>query len=508
MAKTPHGMSKHDLFLKECLEDRALNNRDAAWVLPQIFGYLRAQGPNDITGNLSKKHIVSAFEALVDDMLVTQIDDGKADAGMTFFGQLVDHDVTLDAQSAIGTKIDPRSIRNIRTPSLDLDCVYGDGPEASPHLYSQHAETEGFMLMGREGSPNDLPRNSHGRALIGDPRNDENVIVSQIQGAFITLHNILMSLNKKGKEEAEHISGCAQMNVRSDVWTKVIPKELMGFEQVRRFIRLHYQWLVLNEFLPAFVDPRIIESVLNKDPFRPDAPIMPAEFTVACYRFGHATVQPEYRLKKGDEPVDLFKMSGFSPRSPEWDLEMAQFFDVAGTRAQKALPVGTNMAKTLFALPDNISHDELNWDEHIISAKQAKKLGLRNILRDRTSLRVASGQQLARLWGIPELAAPKILKDRHISKTPLWFYALQEAEEIGKGRLTGVGGTVVAGVIIRLLKLDPESVLNTPGFEPWEGFGTKCTMGNVMQFVENHRDHVLHRETLYCGPSQKDWDNR
>ncbi|MBN9669659.1 peroxidase family protein [Roseibium aggregatum] len=508
MAKLAHGLSRYDRLVKECLEDNALNTHAEGKVLPQIFGYLRAEGANEITGNLTKKHIVDSFEALVDSMRVEDVESGKADAGMTFLGQFIDHDITLDAQSTIGTKIDPRNIRNVRTPSLDLDCVYGDGPEASPHLYSQHEETEGFMLMGREGSPYDLPRNSHGRALIGDPRNDENIIVSQVQGAFIMLHNILMSLYAKGKDEEKHISGCAQMGIRSDVWTKVIPPNLMGFEQVRRFVRLHYQWIVLNEFLPAFVDPEVIEKVLAEDPFRKHAPIMPAEFSVACYRFGHATVQPSYRLRKGEDPIALFDMLGFSPRGPQWDLEMAQMFDVAGTRAQKALPVGTKMAASLFELPENIVGGGEDWDGFPITVSQARKLGLRNILRDRTSLRIASGQQLARLWRIPELAAPKVLRDRHITKTPLWFYSLQEAEERGKGRLTGVGGTVVAGVLTRLLKLDPESVLNTPGFEPWAGFGPKCSFGNIMQFVEEHRDHVKDRDSLFCGPSQEEWEAR
>ncbi len=362
------------------------------------------------------------------------------------------------------------------------------------------------MLMGREGSPNDLPRNSHGRALIGDPRNDENIIVSQVQGAFIQLHNILMTLAAKGTEEGHHIADCAQMGVRSDVWSKVIPPNLMGFQQVRRFIRLHYQWIVLNEFLPAFVDQKVIHAVLKKDPFRPHAPIMPAEFTVACYRFGHATVQPTYKLHKGGSDVKLFDMVGFSPRSPDWDIEMDQFFGTSETQSQKALPVGTKMAATLFELPENIVGGGEDWDGFPITLQQARKLGLRNILRDRTALRVASGQQLARLWDIPELRAPRALKNRHITKTPLWFYALQEAEEVGNGHLTGVGGTVVAGVLIRLLKLDPESVLNTPGFKPWAGFGAQCSMGSIMKFVEEHRDLVKDKEQLYCGPSQEEWD--
>ena len=488
-----HGLSRYDLLQRECVEGHALANPE---VLPQVFGYLHRANP--ITGNLSRQTIVDGFDALVETMRTDKIGNGKADAGMTFFGQFVDHDITLDASSAIGTKIDPRSIRNIRTPALDLDCVYGDGPEATPFFYSQ--KHHGFMLMGRSKNPLDLPRNSEGRALIGDPRNDENIIVSQVQGAFITLHNILMTLVEEGGAIHSDIRSCSEMSVRSDVWHDVVPPKLMGFEQVRRFIRLHYQWIVLNEFLPAFVDEEAIEAVINHDPFGSHAPIMPVEFSVAAYRFGHATVQPAYRLKKGHDPVDLFDMVGFSPRDPASDLEMAQFFGAKGTRVQKALPVGTKMARTLFELPDNIVGGPLHWGDLAIPIERAKKLGLRNILRDRTALHVSSGQQMARLLRLPELKTPKALRKHHIDKTPLWFYCLQEAEENGNGRLTGVGGRIVASVLIRLLKLDPESVLNTPGFEPWSEFGgAKCSLGTIMQYVEKHRDDVAHRKDLFCG---------
>jgi hypothetical protein len=489
MASIPHGMSRYDKLLRECLNHRALND---AHVLPQVFGYLLDENP--ITGNLSRQTIVDGFDAMVESMRTSTVADGPAEAGMTFFGQFIDHDITLDATSAIGTKIDPRSIRNVRTPNLDLDCVYGDGPEASPHLYSNRHE--GFMLFGREDSHNDLQRNRDGRAIIGDPRNDENIIVSQVQGAFICLHNILMTHAEAGASSHADVKACAEMGVRRDVWCEIVPPKLHDFESVRRFIRLHYQWLILNEFLPAFVDEKSIHAALHHDPFHDRGPIMPAEFSVAAYRFGHATVQPSYVLRHGEDPVDLFQMLGFSHRGPESDLHMAQVF---GSNAQRALPVGLKMADTLFSLPDNVVRGPLMWGDLAIPEERAKKLGLRNILRDRTALHLPSGQQVARTLGIPELAAPKPLRDHHIDKTPLWVYCLQEAEEQGGGKLTGVGGAIVASVFVRLLKLDPESVLNTPGFAPWSGFGPTCSMASVMGYVEAHRNEIAHRADLRNG---------
>ena len=494
MTNLYHGLGRLDLLLKECLDQHALNDHD---VLPQTFGYLFDRNP--ITGNLPKETIVDGFNALVDEMKTSEPKNGPADAGQTFFGQFIDHDVTLDATSSIGTRIDPRSIRNVRTPNLDLDCVYGDGPDASPHLYSE--KHEGFMLFGREENENDLARNCKGRALIGDPRNDENIVISQIQGAFIQLHNILMTRAENNDDDGHDISQCAGMGVRKVVWDELVPEKLKTFEEVRRFIRLHYQWLVLNDFLPSFVEEAVIDEVRDHDPFHDTGPIMPAEFAVAAYRFGHATVQPSYKLKKKDkDPVDMLDiLKGFRPRTADADLEMRMFFDVAGTLAQRALPVGTKMAAALFELPDKIVKGPIDWNGFKISEKRAKKLGLRNILRDRTSIQVVSGQQAARRMRLHPLDPPKALTDHHITKTPLWFYCLQEAQEKGKGRLTGVGGRIVASVIIRLLKLDPESVWHMPDFKPWSGFGEACTMGEVMKFVEDNRDKIAHREDLLCG---------
>jgi Animal haem peroxidase. len=71
------------------------------------------------------------------------------------------------------------------------------------------------------------------RAIIGDPRNDENVIVSQLQGLFHRFHNKVA-------------------NAHPD-WP---------FPVVQREVRFHYQWVVLNDFLPTIVDHHVLTRVL------------------------------------------------------------------------------------------------------------------------------------------------------------------------------------------------------------------------------------------------------
>ena len=56
-------------------------------------------------------------------------------AGMTFLGQFLDHDITLDLKSPLSENSFPRRTTNFRTAAFNLDSLYGDGPQGSPELY-------------------------------------------------------------------------------------------------------------------------------------------------------------------------------------------------------------------------------------------------------------------------------------------------------------------------------------------------------------------------------------
>lgn len=489
MTQIHHGLGRIDRFTKACLEGEATNNAQAKALLPQFFG--RLAPANALQWSQPNEVLVSIFDALVAGMLRADILEGPADAGMTFFGQFVDHDVTFDVSSSIGRVADPRRIRNVRTPNLDLDCVYGDGPEASPHLYTTVDGHEGFMIFGRAASPLDLPRNCKGTALIGDPRNDENIFISQIQGLFICLHNVLLNEVITGTPLGQTVKDRAMQGTSNDVWTAQVLPPMSDFEIVRRFIRLHYQWIVMTDFLPQMVNPAIVDACRDSDPFGPGAALMPVEFSGAVYRFGHATAQDAYRLQPGGPMRRLFDKPGFEPRDPADDMAMSEFF---GPGAQKARPVGTTVAESLFELPF-VNHGITMPDGTQVSVAQAKKLPLRNILRDRFALHIANGQRLAGLLGHAPVPVPQVLADEGITKTPLWFYALQEADAAG-GKLDKVGGTVVASVLWRLLRCDESSYVHIHNFQPLPDF---ATLANMASFVETHRDALPQRNALLCG---------
>ena len=419
---------------------------------------------------------------------------------MTFFGQFVDHDITLDATSALGTRIDPATIPNVRTPSLDLDCVYGAGPEASPHLNGA-GEAEQFLVHGRKDNPRDLARTCAGKALIGDPRNDENILVAQVQSIFIELHNLLMSKRVEGGDEADDIKACAHGGIDTNVWQDHVSPRLTSFEEVRRFIRLHYQWMVWCELLPAFVDQDCLDWALKHQPFGWDAPVMPVEFTGAGYRFGHATAQFEYALTDGATPKGLFAVPGFGRRPVDGNIDYAMFFGMNGSvQSQKARPVGPKLGLPLLNLPFVHAPIELGDIEETLTLAQSRNLALRNMVRDRYTYQLASGQQLAAKLGTPTVPVPAILKDKGFTKTPLWFYCLQEAEAFGGGKLAGAGGRLVASVFANLLRRDPTTFLHIPHFKPWHGFGGQpSVMAGIIAYIDANRAHMKHVDELQCG---------
>src|SRR5262245_43797699 len=247
-------------------------------------------------------------------------------AGITYLGQFIDHDLTFDPSSSLQKQNDPDALVDFRTPRFDLDSVYGRGPGEQPYLYAADGVRMllGRRLTGSSRDPNarDVPRSQPAagpkRALIGDPRNDENVIVSQLHAVFLRFHNRV----------ADHV-GTAD------------------FETVQRFVRWHYQWVVIHDFLPAIVDAETLHHVLphlrkgtsiaavppRLRSYRwRNEPFLPVEFSVAAYRFGHSMVRPEYRLNTTlPGRFDIFAKSGmdlagFREYSSEFAIDWSLFF--------------------------------------------------------------------------------------------------------------------------------------------------------------------------------------
>ena len=171
----------------------------------------------------------AAIEALVKSMRHSSADNPDIPAGYTYLGQFIDHDITFDPTSQLQKLNDPLALVNFRTPRLDLDSIYGSGPADQPFLYEwTDPRDRGVKLLDVF---DDLPRNAQGRALIGDPRNDENLILAQLHLLFIRFHNRVV----EHVRERDRLAGA----------------ELLG--KAQQLVRWHYQWIVVHDFLRRIV---------------------------------------------------------------------------------------------------------------------------------------------------------------------------------------------------------------------------------------------------------------
>jgi hypothetical protein len=404
-------------------------------------------------------------------------------AGFTFLGQFLDHDMTFDPTSSLARRQDPESIRNFRIPALDLDSVYGGGPGVSPHLYDQSVdggrttmlveEIPGSAARTCDGQPrHDLPRNSQNVALIADPRNDENLIVSQIQLAFLRFHNAVLA------------------DVKADLGAAYTLEEI--FAEAQRVVRWHYQWMVVHEFLPKTIGPAMTDKILSKGRkfynWRND-PYIPVEFSVAAYRFGHSQIRPSYRGNFGTSATDpgqqffglVFKPGDPNPadpddlrgrcRAPRRFIDWQTFFDFGDGRVRPNKMIDTSLSSILFHLMGQ-------------STGTPDSLAIRNLLRNLT-MKVPSGQSVAKAMKLPVLAPTDLadLAPHHLDeRTPLWFYVLREAQVKAGGQHLGpVGGRIVGEVILGLIEGDSQSYLTQdPTWTPTYGSDGSFLMTDLL----------------------------
>lgn len=378
--------------------------------------------------------------------------------GMIFLGQFIDHDITFDTESRFNSVNDPNEIENFRTPNLDLDCLFGEGPEDEPFLYEAKSlklitgKTNKNLGQAREFEKEDLARNGQGKAIIGDPRNDENRIISQLQLLFIRFYN------KVYDKVANENSGFVDMEV---------------YEEARRITTWHYQWIILKEFLPKLVGADLMLDIIHhgRKWYRPKKrPFIPVEFSVAAYRFGHSMIPQKLRLQPGGDENDLFsdQIGGGFSKIDNLDqiVNWNQFFDIDGS-TQLATKLDTKLSSELLRLPfliDNVRIPEFQ-----------KSLATRNLMRGNSFL-LPSGESVSKCMGMDQAiidrvadTARDIVRGTSIDFSkgiPLWFYILTEGEEIGRDGIPGeglgpVGGRIVGEVLYGLLQLDENSFVSS-----------------------------------------------
>ena len=353
---------------------------------------------------------------------------GDTAAGWPIFGQFVAHDITAD-RSILRSHTNTAELRNARSPQLNLECLYGDGPTGHPFLYQRDDPAK--FLLGVDGA--DLQRNAEGMAVIGDPRNDSHMLISQLHLAMLKAHNTFV--------DEERLGGAGNNQV---------------FDVATKQLRWHYQWIVLNEFLPALVGQPLADQVLREGAqwLRPGpAGFIPLEFADAAYRYGHAQIRHRYQLNPDTAPVPLFPdLLGFRPvprpRTVDWTL----FFDAPGAKpAQRCKKIDGKLVRALIELPVAVTGECEIEDYH--------SLAVRDLQRGQ-GVGLPSGEAVARHIGMVPLTEEEVglSSTGWHGETPLWYYILREGDACTGGhRLGPVGGRIVAEVLTGLIDKDPTS---------------------------------------------------
>ena len=364
--------------------------------------------------------------------------EAKEAAGWPMFGQFVAHDLTAD-RSPLTLHAEVEGLRNARSPSINLEPLYASGPVGQPYLYRRDDPAK--LLLSPDG--HDVPRNSEGMALIGDPRNDVHLFMTQLHVLFCKLHNLLVDrLREDGVDEREL------------------------FDDARRAATWHYQWIVLRDFLPRLVGDELVSELLADGPrwFRPgNEPYVPLEFADAAYRYGHGQVRSSYQLERDGPEYPLFPdLMGFGPCRVTTDVDLTLSFDVPGhPPALRAPRIDGRLPAFLLALPEAITGS--------VDVAAHRSLAVRDLARGGAT-GLPSGEAVADAMGVPALSREETGLDPAAfpDGTPLWLYILKEAEHRAGGeRLGPVGGRIVGEVLVGLIHADPAAQpVVQPGWQP------------------------------------------
>ena len=439
-------------------------------VPPFRFSRMGPKGTGKQLGEPNRRKIAEA-------MTVDSTVQGTVPAGFTYLGQFVDHDLSFDeTQLMENVDIPPGTIVSARSPRLDLDCLYGVGPQdpGSAVFYTDGLHLKTGAAGGAPGQGFDLARETPGPATIPDRRNDENLAVGQIHLAMIRFHNRVV-----------------------DTLPPAIPPA-QRFQEARKIVTKHYQWMLRTDYLPRICAPSIVTKVFSQGRkihevgVAPTSlPKMPIEFAVAAFRLGHSMVRADYRWNKHFEGAslgDLFAFSGLngglgpgSPLPSVWIADFRRLFNfgqagrqdlvVPATKFNRAMKIDTKVVNPLRTLPGNDPVPRNNLAFRNLTRANIVKLAtgqqMITFMRNKgltptklTAAQVRDGNGGAELSGLTQAQRNAV-----VANTPLWFYCLREAE-FNNGKLGPVGSRIVAETFHRAMEGSNFSIVRHTAFRP------------------------------------------
>lgn len=418
-------------------------------------------------------------------------------SGYVYLGQLIAHDVSRLAHVPCGPGMQQVPAPQ-HTAALDLNGVYGSGMD-DPRIALDPNTSKMLLGDAMDGVDRiaglDLPRNADHTPRIADERNDENLLVAQLHLQFLKLHNFFV----------DAIDADMPGLGRSEL-----------FQQARQELILHYQHVVLYDFLDSVLDSRVWEHCIANgahtdplwNPANTQQQTVPIEFAAAAFRFGHSMVRCDYALNESLSVnfETLFNMTGRGrfggasglPKSHVVDWRL--FFRDARSAPRHSLrTLPLNLAQCIdpvvrVQLPPNSSQGQREF----LSAKNLFT-GNRSQLPDAQTLVrhiQAVHPQLTNMLGIrclqvhelnPQIGITDAAGDIRMTRlldevggshnlhtsTPLWYYLLAEAKAVHGGhRLGPLSSLIIADVILGLIRrsspslLDPDSTFEFRYIEP------------------------------------------
>ena len=384
-------------------------------------------------------------------------------AGYTYFGQFIDHDLTLDETplvQAVDYGPSPAQMINGADARLNLNHLYGHGPGSVQHGHLYEHDGASFRLGDVRTKRNvsfDFPMTADG-PQSAEPRNTENLVLRQLCVMFLKLHNLAVQ----------------------ELPDTLDPME--RFQRARNRVCWQYQWLVREDYLAQITRYNVYKQVVRNGQRKIDWQrkgfAIPVEFSQAAFRFGHSMVRATYDLNSESKEVDLIELFG-PPQAgkamdPRMAIEWSNFLDTSestpgGRGRVPAMAIDTTLVPRLFDLPD--SHVQ-HFDDPG-APPLPPQLAVRTLKRG-ASIRLATGEEASRALGLPLLqerglegaeSSWKTLERLGLTgRTPLWYYILLEAEMETLGVSLGTLGTqLVLEVIDGSLRTDPCSYLSCFG---------------------------------------------
>ncbi len=448
-----------------------MNNR----LFPKLPAWLpkQAASKNKSSKEQAQKIIQNLTETSNKFMMRASLKASSIPAGYTYLGQFLAHELSFDPTHFSDHKRPNHQV--LRTPLIDLDSIYGKGPVGSPTFYDQHTNggRTSFLIALRDNYYFDFPRmeTNNNIPIIADPRNDEHLMLAQMHLALLLFHNkvIAQLIEQEG------------LTPSKDLNPALIKKMDALFEQAQRQVVLHFQSIVVYDFLKKMCCNEVFDELLEKTVKGELANAqsesmlqLPVEFSVAAFRFGHSMIRREYRVHLLSEhgSASLFGLK--LEHAP-----MGRFFDwrlffppigeefVEGKLANFARPIFpfvtdfmVQRIPTLQASKSIVHRNLMRGLEYGLPAGQAIAQKLNYTLVDSKFFQENSPdiyQVLQKTWN----SSTDYTFEDFCNHSPLWFYILMEAccQEKGE-RLGQVGSYIIASTIFTILANDKNSIFN------------------------------------------------